>query len=180
MAGHRESGKVARDDVVTTDLDDLIAGAAARDPEFRAAAADTESRLELLREFAATRRRKKISQTELARLMGTTQSAISEMEKGLVEPRLSTLQRYARILGYCLRLMLAKEPSATYTSRKFRYPSPPMRVVSRRTGIHDGDGELLVGEPTTLNNVRVVEFRRREESTLGGSLAEHLSGAAAA
>jgi transcriptional regulator with XRE-family HTH domain len=49
-----------------------------------------------------------ISQMELARRLGTTQSVISRWERGRDEPRLSTL---ARILGACgRRLVLRAEP----------------------------------------------------------------------
>ena len=44
-----------------------------------------------------------MSQRELAAQIGTTQSAISELENGLGEPRLSTVQRWADALGFDVR-----------------------------------------------------------------------------
>lgn len=54
------------------------------------------------------RNRAGITQAELARRLGTTQSAVSRWERGHDEPRLSTL---AAVLGACdLRLVLGAEP----------------------------------------------------------------------
>jgi len=48
-----------------------------------------------------------ISQREVARRMGTVQSAISEMESGAVVPSLGTASRYAEALGFALILVPA-------------------------------------------------------------------------
>jgi transcriptional regulator with XRE-family HTH domain len=40
-----------------------------------------------------------MSQKQVAQAMQTTQSAVSELEGGATDPRLSTLQRYARAVG---------------------------------------------------------------------------------
>lgn len=48
-----------------------------------------------------------LSQTELARLLGTKQPVVSRWESGRDEPRLSTLSRIARACG--LRLVLSAE-----------------------------------------------------------------------
>jgi transcriptional regulator with XRE-family HTH domain len=45
-----------------------------------------------------------ISQAEVASAMGTTQSAVSDLERGATDPRLSTLQRYARAVGCVLHI----------------------------------------------------------------------------
>jgi ribosome-binding protein aMBF1 (putative translation factor) len=54
---------------------------------------------ELHRQIAAARHRMGWTQAELARRMGTTQSAIAELESGRVLPRLRTLHRLAEALG---------------------------------------------------------------------------------
>jgi transcriptional regulator with XRE-family HTH domain len=59
---------------------------------------DAEHRLKLVGHLAALRRRAKLSQAEVARRMGTTQSAVSALEGGEHDPYLSTLQRYGRAI----------------------------------------------------------------------------------
>ncbi len=49
-----------------------------------------------------------LSQAELARRLGTTQSVVSRWERGDDEPRLSTLTRVLRACGR--RLVLSSEP----------------------------------------------------------------------
>src|SRR5262245_17263656 len=88
MAGRFKDGKVERDSVVTASLDDLANELAEKDPDFRAETEDTEVRLSFMVRLAGLRRRKRISQNDIARRMGTTQSAISEMEHAVVEARL--------------------------------------------------------------------------------------------
>ena len=47
------------------------------------------------------------SQSDLARLVGTTQSAIARLEAGNTEPTIPTLRRYAEATGKKLRIDLA-------------------------------------------------------------------------
>jgi predicted transcriptional regulator len=44
-----------------------------------------------------------LTQTEVARRMGTTQSGIARFESGDSDPRLSTVERYAQVVGVDLR-----------------------------------------------------------------------------
>lgn len=76
--------------------EDEVRAAEAADPDLEAALADAEHRLRLVRELVALRRSARLSQAEVARRMGTTQSAVSALEGGEHDPYLSTLQRYAR------------------------------------------------------------------------------------
>lgn len=173
----RSGGKVGRDKDVTADLDRLIEEAAASDPAFASGATAVDDRLDLLQELARLRRRKKLSQTQVAKMMGTTQSAISELEKGIVEPRLSTLQRFAQILGHRLRLVLIKEPAPSYDNRKVRYRTPQVRVVNRHgTAVTPLDGDLSASDAVTasLDNVTAVDFHASRASRLTGSLARRI------
>lgn len=45
------------------------------------------------------RRRRRLTQSDLARLMGVSQSAVAKFENGPRDPRLSTIRRYALALG---------------------------------------------------------------------------------
>ncbi len=53
----------------------------------------------LLGELATARQESGLSQTEIAARMGTSQSAVARLERGDVDARLSTLERYAAALG---------------------------------------------------------------------------------
>src|SRR5262249_17194058 len=68
-------------------------------PDFRAAYEDASSRSRLLVDLVARRRHLGLSQRDVAQRMATTQSAVSELEAGATDPRLSTLQRYSRALA---------------------------------------------------------------------------------
>jgi transcriptional regulator with XRE-family HTH domain len=54
---------------------------------------------ELIDRLAALRRRHRLSQTEVAARMGTSQSALARLESGQSDVRLSTIMRYASALG---------------------------------------------------------------------------------
>jgi len=71
---------------------------------FDAAEAEEEARLQLAELVYAARTRAGLTQTELARRMGTQQSVISAVENGGQVPSVSTLWRIARALD--LRLTI--------------------------------------------------------------------------
>lgn len=50
------------------------------------------------------RRRSRLTQAEVARRMGTTQTAIARLEAGRQSPSMRTLQDYARANGFCLEI----------------------------------------------------------------------------
>lgn len=52
-------------------------------------------RRELMEELVRARRERGLSQTEIAARMGTSQSAVARLERGDLDVRLSTLERYA-------------------------------------------------------------------------------------
>jgi ribosome-binding protein aMBF1 (putative translation factor) len=56
-------------------------------------------RAELVRDLAAQRQAAGLSQTEVAALMGTSQSAVARLEAGTSDVRASTLERYAAAIG---------------------------------------------------------------------------------
>lgn len=45
-----------------------------------------------------------LTQAEVARRMGTTQTAIARLEAGRQSPSMRTLQDYARATGFCLEI----------------------------------------------------------------------------
>jgi transcriptional regulator with XRE-family HTH domain len=81
------------------DFDRWIEEESERDPRLAGAIADAECRANLLAYLIQCRQDKGLSQSIVAEAMETTQSAVSELEGGGTDPRLSTLQRFARALG---------------------------------------------------------------------------------
>jgi len=77
-----------------------------RDPGFRAAYEDAKERSRLLRCLLELRNSLRLTQAEVARRMGTTQSSVSEFERGGTDPLLSTLQRYARAVTARVRVKM--------------------------------------------------------------------------
>ena len=57
-------------------------------------------RPELIEELVRARQASELSQTEIAARMGTSQSAVARLESGVLDARLSTLERYAAALGH--------------------------------------------------------------------------------
>jgi len=79
-------------------------------PGFDGFAADHDALIERLTE---ERRRRGLSQAEVAARMGTSQPAVARLESGRSDARLSTLERYANALGTTIGFALGRleEPS---------------------------------------------------------------------
>jgi transcriptional regulator with XRE-family HTH domain len=78
---------------------DLYLDAQFENQEFLEAYEDASIRERLLRSLLDARHQAQLTQKAVADGMGTTQSAVSELEGGLADARLSTLQRYARAVS---------------------------------------------------------------------------------
>ncbi|MEZ7241067.1 helix-turn-helix transcriptional regulator [Rhodococcus sp. GXMU-t2271] len=72
-----------------------------------------DRRRALVDELAAARRRQGLSQTEIAARMGTSQSAVARLERGDLDPRLSTLERYAQAVGQTVDWQIHPPPETT-------------------------------------------------------------------
>ncbi len=77
-----------------------------KEPEFRKAYELADSEYAIIEALIRARTAAKLSQTALAKRLGTTQSAIARLEGGGVSPSLSTLRRYAEATGRRLHLEL--------------------------------------------------------------------------
>lgn len=75
-------------------------------PDFRAEYAKADAEFRLIEALVQARTQARLSQAELARRLGTTQSAIARLEGGGVSPTLSTLRRYAEATGTRLEINL--------------------------------------------------------------------------
>jgi transcriptional regulator with XRE-family HTH domain len=100
------AGRIDLSDDPGHDLGDLDSLKQA-DPEAYRAYIDHENRRNLYVTFGFFRRLLGLSQSDIAAKMKTSQSSISEIEKGLNDARLTTLQRLARALGLELRISLS-------------------------------------------------------------------------
>ncbi len=80
---------------------------------YKAAYDDGRAREVLLRDLVEARRSAQLTQGAVAEWMGTTQSAVSELEGGVTEPRMSTLQRYARAVGCRVAAAVVPERDTT-------------------------------------------------------------------
>ncbi len=80
-------------------LDEMIEESTKRNPDFPSLMEEARQRRELLKSLAAARSRSRISQKTVAKRIKSSQPAVARLEAGDVDPRLSTLQRYAASIG---------------------------------------------------------------------------------
>ena len=85
-------------------LEDHIREREASDEAFRAARARHRERYEYTRKLIEARLERKLTQEELAKALGTTQSAVARLESGRFLPRTDTLRRLADVLGVEIRI----------------------------------------------------------------------------
>jgi ribosome-binding protein aMBF1 (putative translation factor) len=97
--------------VKTVDSRELLANWR-EDPEFRTAYDELEEEFAVIRAVLEARTRAGISQAELARRMGTTQSAIARLEAGKVKPSTGTLEKVAKATGTRLRVSFEPRDAA--------------------------------------------------------------------
>ena len=77
-----------------------------KDPAFRKAMKESELEYQVARAVIQKRLDKKLTQTQLAKRLGTRQSAISRLEGMGALPSLSFLRRVAKVLGAELKVEL--------------------------------------------------------------------------
>ena len=93
-------------------LDEVVDERTARNPEFPALVEAAERRRKLLGALADQRREGEQSQTAVAAAMQSSQSSIARLETSATNVRMSTLDRYARVLGYRVQYHLIPEGQA--------------------------------------------------------------------
>lgn len=93
-------------------LDELVDERTARTPDFPAMVEAAERRRKLLGALAERRREGEQSQTAVAAAMNSSQSSIARLETSATDARMSTLDRYAHVLGYRLQYHLIPEAEA--------------------------------------------------------------------
>ncbi|GLY04599.1 MULTISPECIES: helix-turn-helix transcriptional regulator [Actinoplanes] len=103
---------------------------------FPPSARDCRARDGLIQALVRVRRRRKMTQDRAAAALALSQSAVSELENGVTDARLSTLQTYARVLGCSLELILREGSTQHFTSWEHR--TLPYKANSR-TEVRRGD-----------------------------------------
>ncbi|MFL5237846.1 MAG: helix-turn-helix domain-containing protein [Rhizomicrobium sp.] len=78
-----------------------------KDPEFRKEYDALEEEFSLINELLSARSKAKLTQAQVARRMGTSQSAVARIESGRT-PSLTSLRKYARAVGRKVEIRLAK------------------------------------------------------------------------
>lgn len=112
--------------VATDDLDRLIDDLAQDDPAIHSRVAAALERRELARQLSERRRTAGLTQSQLAKRMGTSQGQVTRFESG-ADTRLSTVARYAAAVGMKVEWTLApltKSPARRSRKRASRQASP--------------------------------------------------------
>ena len=79
-----------------------------RDPEFKKAYDALQPKYDLIRAILDARLKKGVSQAELARRVGTTQSAIARFESGTANPTLDFLSKVSAAVGAKLEVKVSR------------------------------------------------------------------------
>jgi ribosome-binding protein aMBF1 (putative translation factor) len=94
-------------------LDEILEEGTKKNPRFPEMVEAAYRRRMLLRELAAKREKAGITQKDVAVAMKTSQSAVARMERGEIDAKLSTVDRYAAAIGQRLEWRLTKAESST-------------------------------------------------------------------
>lgn len=102
---------------MSDDLYDLV-GLDPDDHEAREAVADASTVSDLITTLVSVRRDSGLTQSVVAARMGTTQSAVSELERIATDPHVSTLQRFGRAVGARLAWKVVLDGGWTMITRQ--------------------------------------------------------------
>ena len=123
------------------DLDDLDTALRGADPLYDLDLAGLEDLERLLSSLRGVREVCGLSQRQVAAIMRTTQSAVSELEGGLNDPRISTLRRYAAAVGQRLHLSTTSAQTIHSGVGSFRstyaFPTSAMSSIDAAVPILD-------------------------------------------
>lgn len=109
---------------MTSSLQRFKQNALAR-PGVKAAYDALDEEFSFLDQVLEARTESGLTQAEVAKRVGTTQSAIARLESATPKhsPSIATLQRYARAIGYRLEIRLVKQrPTGRSTGRAAKTP----------------------------------------------------------
>lgn len=89
-------------------LDEIIEEGTKKNPRFAEMVEAAHRRRVLLRELAVKRERAGVTQKDVAAAMKTSQSAVARMERGEIDAKMSTVERYANAIGHRLEWRVKK------------------------------------------------------------------------
>lgn len=92
-------------------LAEMIEERTKRNPDFPALVEAALDRRELLHALAAERRAAGLTQTEMAAVLGTSQSQVARLESGNADAKLSTISRFAAALGKRIEFQVTDQPA---------------------------------------------------------------------
>jgi len=115
------------------------------DPAIRAAFEDSHTRHELIQCLVELRKRAGVTQKELADAMGVKQPAVSGFETEDSDPRLSTLQRYARALGHAIVVDVRPAAHASWVQQA----RAPERMMKPAQSCYGNSESLLIASKIT-------------------------------
>lgn len=78
----------------------------AKNPAFVEMVDEAYERRVLLRKIAEARKAARLSRTAVAARMGTSEAAVARLEAGAVDPKASTIERFAAAVGKRIRWQL--------------------------------------------------------------------------
>lgn len=84
-------------------LDEIIQKRTAKNPAFAEMVDEAYERRVLLRKIAEARKAAKLTRTAVAARMGTSEAAVARLEAGSVDPKASTIERFAATVGKRIR-----------------------------------------------------------------------------
>ena len=111
------------------------------------------------------RRRKGLTQTQLANLIGVQRAVISKYESGMVEPPIKTLQKIANALGISTYALLdVEEPQ-----KPNHFWTADLEDALRRIGfsldVCEEDAMIFINYPDGTLEVTDADLRELDEST---------------
>lgn len=143
------------------DLDELL-GIDPQDPAQAEASRDVQEFTTLIESLVRLRKDQGLTQKDVAEAMGTTQSAVSDIESIAGDPRISTVQRYARAVRAMLGFRLRFTGSATAE------PVPPVF----RTNASSAEGPMWHAPMVIVGGATAGRPRHGAILTTGGATGE--------
>ncbi|MFC5290939.1 helix-turn-helix domain-containing protein [Actinokineospora guangxiensis] len=98
-------------------------------PQFKAAYDDEGIRHKIIDSLIRLRRALRLTQSEVARRMGVRQPTVSNFETEASDPKLSTLQRYARAVEAQVHVVIVMPPHCDWVSSATLAYRPNLRQV---------------------------------------------------